>query len=159
MVALGPLADQVPFEVTSSEVECPDVDSLETAPADPRTAGLIDFVNTEFIVPFNNAWRMGDTRYLVGILNPAVIDRYGKAQCLSSINGFVAGSGLEFSIPTSVTGPAPYDWTSDGQTVTIDDTYTIHVDATSNGQTQSQTVHITPVDDHFTYYSDCGNVM
>lgn len=158
-VALGPLADQVPFEVTSSEVDCPDASTLETAPVAPGSEGLTDFVNTEFIDPFNMAVKTADSDYLVSILHPAVIERYGKAQCQSSLNGFVVGAGLEFSPAMSVTGPAPYDWATDGRTATVDDTYTVEVEATSNGETQPRSIHITPVDDHFAFYSDCGDVM
>jgi hypothetical protein len=50
----------------------------------------------------------------------------------------------------------PYDYASDGQSVTIPDTTVVEVDVVDHGQTQPVTLHLVEKNGQFTYLTDCG---
>jgi uncharacterized ParB-like nuclease family protein len=50
----------------------------------------------------------------------------------------------------------PYEYASDGQSVTIPDTTTVEADVVTQGQTQPVTIHLVEKNGQFTYLTDCG---
>ena len=80
----------------------------------------------EFITRLDQALRARDIEYMIARLHPAVIERYGEAACRAN---FERTESLARKVTGAATGPAPYDWTTDGQTETIPDTYTVPVPA------------------------------
>jgi hypothetical protein len=98
--------------------------------------------------------RSGDTGFLVDRLHPEVIKRYGRAQC----RGFV----VELADPTAklrlgrVTGPTRYEYSTDGMTASVSDTYTFHVTGTAAGTTGPRDYHFALVDGRFRSFADCG---
>ena len=109
---------------------------------------------TQFLAALGTALRAGDTNFLVGRLNPAVVARYGSAQCLGALAG-ARDPSATFTVK-QVSDPADFDWTTDGKTVVIPDTLTVDVDRVVRGVAESATVHIARVNGQLTWLVDCG---
>jgi hypothetical protein len=109
----------------------------------------------QFLTALANALRTGDTNFLVGRLNPAVVARYGSAQCLGALAGARDPSAM-FTVK-QVGDPADFDWTTDGKTVRIPDTLTVTVDRVERGVPEPATLHIARVGGQLTWLVDCGN--
>jgi hypothetical protein len=110
---------------------------------------------TQFLTALATALATGDTNFLVGRLNPAVVGRYGSPQCLAALAG-AQDPSAQFTVK-AVTGPAEYDWTTDDKTVKVADTLTVEVDRVQRGVTQPATIHLASVDGQLTWFVDCGN--
>jgi hypothetical protein len=109
----------------------------------------------QFLDALGNALRTGDTNFLVGRLNPAVVTRYGSAQCLGALAG-ARDTSATFTVK-QIGDPVDFDWTTDGKTVSIAETVSVDVDRVQRGVTESATLHIVEVGGRFTWLVDCGN--
>jgi hypothetical protein len=107
-----------------------------------------------FLAAFVSALKAGDRTFLLGRLDPAVIDRYGTAQCQTYLAGFADPNATLRLV--GVTGPAPFDYASDGLTRRVAGTYTLSVDGTLQGGTGPRQLHFALVDGHFRFFVDCG---
>ena len=110
---------------------------------------------TQFLDALAHALRTGDTNFLVGRLNPAVVTRYGSAQCLGALAG-ARDTSATFTVKQAG-DPVDFDWTTDGKTVSIAETVSVDVDRVQRGVTESATLHIVEVGGRFTWLVDCGN--
>jgi hypothetical protein len=108
-----------------------------------------------FFASFTAAVRSGDRSFLFDRLHPAVIARYGAAQC----QVFVA----ELVDPTAslrlvdVAGPASYDYASDGRSTRVPRTYTFTSQGTAAGRSGTHIYHLAVVDGRFRTFADCGD--
>lgn len=94
-------------------------------------------------------------QHLVATLNRAVIDRYGLDQCQSFL-GTTVDATANFEV-LEISGPSMYDYTSDGQTTTVDDVFDVKVRRTQNGQTADQTVHVArEANGSFSWFTRCA---
>ncbi len=100
------------------------------------------------------AIRQGNGDYLFRQLDPAVIARYGAAQCAAYVATIVHPTQT-FSV-VSIAGPSPWDWVTDGRTTTIPAVYTLTVDQTLNAVTTREEVHLAQRGNRLTWFTDCG---
>ena len=111
---------------------------------------ITDFLNS---VADNTHTQAGADK-LVKQLNQAVIDRYGLDTCGSFLKTTVDPTD-GFSV-LAVSGPGPYDYTSDGQTAIVQDVFTVDVQHTQSGRTTQQTTHIARNGDGtFSFFTRC----
>jgi len=109
----------------------------------------------QFLDDLAAAVRAGDVAFQLDRLHPAVLDRYGAEQCRADIATRTDPSRRYVVKSVSPTG-RPYDYASDGQTVTIADAVTVEADVVDHGQTQTVTLHLAKSDGTYAYFSDCG---
>lgn len=109
----------------------------------------------QFLDALGNALRTGDTNFLVSRLNPAVIARYGSAQCLGALAG-ARDPSATFTVK-QVSDPVDFDWTTDGKTISIAETVTVDVDRVQRGVADSASLHLVEVGGRFTWLVDCGS--
>jgi hypothetical protein len=130
-----------------------------TAPATPRNVATTVAARAEdpqtFLNAFVSALRTNDRSFLFARMHPAVIARYGQAQC----EAFTAqppdpNSTLRL---VRVSAPSSYDYASDGRSTRISDVYTFTVEGTVAGATGTHQYHFALVDGRFRYFVDCGD--
>ena len=108
-----------------------------------------------FLAAFVRAVNTDDQAFLVDRLHPAVIDRYGAAQCQTYVAALVdpdASLGL-----VDVTGPDDFEYASDGLARSVPDTLTFAVDGTLGGRAGAREYHFALVDGQFRIFADCGD--
>jgi hypothetical protein len=119
------------------------------------TIGTLDPATAEeFTTDLAAAITDGDEEYLNARLHPAVIERFGARQCARHIADDVIGQAVNWQVEGS-TGPAPWDYVSDGLTTTIDDTWTVTV--TEPPATDTAELHFAPADGTWRWFTDCGD--
>ncbi len=83
-----------------------------------------------------------------------MINRYGFETCRSFLQTTVDPTDA-FTV-LNVTGPGPFDYTSDGQTTTVQNVFTVDVQHTLRGQTIEQKTHIAQnADGTFSFFTRC----
>jgi hypothetical protein len=93
--------------------------------------------------------------FLFERLHAAVLERYGEEACRTFLEGF-QGESLEFET-VSVTGPAPWDWETDGQSTTIEEAWTVVVDQVSDGEESRREIHLALAEEgEVAWFTDCG---
>lgn len=107
-----------------------------------------------FLDQLGAALRDGNTDFLVARLNPAVVARYGSAQCLGTLAG-ARDTSATFTVQ-QVSDPADFDWTTDGKTISLAETVTVDVDRVQRGVPSTASLHIVEVNGQFTWLVDCG---
>jgi hypothetical protein len=118
------------------------------------TTGAAETPNA-FFSRFTKALHDGDHAFLFDRMAPAVIERYGTAQC----QAFAA----QLVDPTAslrlqhVDGPATYTYTSDGRTTLVPNTFAFTVTGTAAGRSGTRTFHFQLVAGRFRLFTDCGN--
>jgi hypothetical protein len=108
----------------------------------------------QFLDALANALRTGDTNSLVARLNPAVVARYGSAQCLGALAG-ARDPSASFTVKR-VSDPADFDWTTDGKTISVAETLTVDVDRVQRGVAEAAAMHIVSINGQLTWLVDCG---
>jgi hypothetical protein len=108
----------------------------------------------EFASALAEAHRDGDSTFLLDRLHPAVIDRYGRNECADFVESIRDTTRAYEVTGSSDLEPWPYE--SDGQTSTVEDVYTVSVDATIEGESSSADLHFGLVDDLLHWFTDCG---
>lgn len=140
---------------TSASPSSSSSSSSSTTAAPGTTAGAtIDARVTAFLDALAKAQHDHDVDFLMAHLNPAVIARYGDAQCRSYVAG-VGDPSLKFVVKR-VQPPADYSWEADGLKTVVPNTLAVDVDYTAKGETIPTTVHVTEVNGEFTWFADCG---
>jgi hypothetical protein len=112
----------------------------------------------QFLDALATAVRDGDVTFQLDRLHPAVIDRYGSEQCRADITTRTDPS-RRYVVKSVSPAARPYDYASDGQSVTIEGAITIEADVVDHGQTQPVTVHLAKTDGTYAYFSDCGTPL
>lgn len=110
-----------------------------------------------FITAFAAARRKGDSGLLFARLHPAVIARYGEPQCRSAVAG-LTDSTAQLTVQ-STSALAPWDYTSDGRTTTIQNVETVHAAGTLGGMDVQPEFHFAVVDGERRIFMDCGNAL
>jgi hypothetical protein len=106
------------------------------------------------LAELNQAHDEGDSDYLFDHLHPAVIDRYGAAQCqlyLDQVAGSI--SNLEAS---SAQYPFEFNYATDGLERLIPDSVRIEITYVAQGQELSGAMHVIISDDEGRWFTDCG---
>ncbi len=119
----------------------------------PAGIGLVE----PFILAFTEAVRSGDADYLLSRLHPVVEELYGAAACAAYVPG-VIDTDLELVV-REVAGPDTWDWTIDGVTTAIPDTYAVEVSRLEGGQTIIQELHVSLFDGEIRWFTDCGEPL
>ncbi len=101
------------------------------------------------------AFRAGDVSFLAERLNPAVIELYGREQCVASLG---PDPSRAFGV-VSVSELEPYDYNPDGLSIPIGEAYTVIADVTADGATLRRELHFAPVGDLLTWFTDCGEPL
>jgi len=107
-----------------------------------------------FLKKLASALRSNNVAFLVARLNPAVIHRYGERQCRSYLPS-IADPTVQLTVQ-QLGRPTNFEWTTDGESSTIARTQSVIVTFVAHGSATTQTVHITLVDRHYTWFTDCG---
>lgn len=121
-----------------------------TAPTRPESPAA-------FFALFSAAVRTGDTSFLAARIHPAVIARYGTAQCTTALRSLRDPTQQLRLVNT--TGPIQYAYVSDGLSSTVTDTYVFHVDGTAAGQTGPRDYHFALEGGTFHLFLDCGTPL
>jgi hypothetical protein len=110
-----------------------------------------------FLASFVQALRSGDANFLVDRLDPAVIARYGTEQCRASVPRlFDSTAALTLR---STTGPAAFEYVTDGKSAAVQDVYSLEVDGIVGGQSATREYHVALVDGRFLIFFDCGDPL
>jgi len=110
-----------------------------------------------FFALFSAAVRTGDTSFLAARVDPAVIARYGAAQCQTALGSLHDPTEQLRLVSTS--GPVQYAYVSDGMSATVPDTYVFHVDGTAAGQSGPRAYHFALEHGTFHLFLDCGTPL
>ena len=128
--------------------------------AEPSAAPSVEPAETpeDFFALFAEAIRSGDQAFLLARLHPGVIELYGTRQCRAAVTSLATDPSFEVRV-RSVEGPAPYDYAPDGQSVIVDEVFTIGLTFTSAEGTSRQEAHVAPVDGEMRWFTDCGDPL
>jgi hypothetical protein len=110
-----------------------------------------------FLAQLVQAQQVGDQAFLYPRLDPAVLARYGSAQCQAATATFKDPS-LALHL-VSVSGPAAYAYESDGHSVSVPNVYTLHVTGTEDNQPVTRDIHLALLDHRFRIFTDCGTPL
>jgi len=110
----------------------------------------------EFFTRFATAHRDGDTGFLIASLHPAVIARYGAAQCEAYVDSIV-GTLSNMRVVDGMS--EPWDFPLDDRTAEIPGAVSLDVDALWDGEQFVARVHVAPVDDDLAWFADCGEPL
>jgi hypothetical protein len=150
--APSPSATAVPSPSPTESVE----PSPSETPSAVPTGSAVDETPEEFFTRFAEAIRTGDVGFLVGRLHPVVLERYGKQQCRAAVASIANDPNFEAKVRT-VSEPAPYEFASDGQSVTVEDTLSVGVTFTNASGSSRQDAHVAYVDGELRWFTDCGD--
>jgi hypothetical protein len=107
-----------------------------------------------FLASFVAALRGGNQSFLFDRLDPAVIARYGTAQCQAYVPElFDPNASLQL---VKVTGPATFDYATDGRSTQVQGVYTFTVQGTVAGRTGTRDYHLALVNGRYRIFVDCG---
>lgn len=110
----------------------------------------------EFFTRYETAHRDGDADALFDALHPAVIGRYGEAQCRSYIDQ-VVGSVAELRVVSGMT--SAWDYPLDGLTTEIAGSVSIALEGEFGGVQQQPEVHVAPAEGAIRWFADCGEPL
>jgi hypothetical protein len=108
-----------------------------------------------FLADFVPAIQVNDQVFLFARLNPAVIARYGPEGCTAYFSTREPDPSYAVVV-ASVEGPAPWDYTTDERTTTIENVLTVHASVTSVGETTDRELHFAQPGAFLTWLTDCG---
>jgi hypothetical protein len=143
-IALGPIASQLPLEI-NAETDKPngcDGAALVMPAAGAHPVGDDRAAIEAFLPVFSDASRTRDIGKLVSMLDPAVIGRYGAAQCTADLGAVAADPTAAFAFKDITSGPETFTYASDGQTTDVANTYTVAVSRTANGTPADASIHL-----------------
>jgi hypothetical protein len=107
----------------------------------------------EFLQLFATALQTGDTPFLLGRLNPHVIEAYGEANCAAAV-AEMTDPTASFTI-NSTSGPASWTWSESGTPILIDNVYTVSVKRVAEGKSSVQDIHLAVVQGQLTWFRSC----
>jgi len=145
----APLSPTLPPTPTAALVTAtPSVTLATQPPLDSATA-------EQFAADLAAAVRGGDDDYLVAHLHPATTDRYGLQMCRRYIRQDVSGDDLNWEVH-GATGPAAWDYITDGLTESIPDAWTVSV-IQAGATPPERELHFARADGTWRWFTDCGN--
>jgi hypothetical protein len=112
----------------------------------------------EFFALFAEAIRTGDVEFLLDRLHPVVLDLYGRQQCRAAVASLPTDPSFGVRV-RSVRGPESYEFAPDGQSVTVDDAFTLTLAFTSTEGTSRQEGHLALIDGEMRWFTDCGDPL
>ncbi len=137
---------------TSTTRSLQPVASGTPATTTPTSAAARNETPLEFVVHLDTAIRNHDVTFLVSRLHPAVIARYGEAQC----RAFVPHLDDHYVVTGTSSPPAQYAYTSDGKTTQVANVVAVPVRITQpDGTSTSATLHTVKVGGTYRYFIDC----
>lgn len=107
-----------------------------------------------FLAAFTKAVHDGDRAFLFDRFDDAVIARYGAEQC-RSITAQLVDPTADLHL-VSVSGPAPFVYSSDGRSVTVPQTFAFRVQGTVRGRLGTREFHFALRQGHFRIFAACG---
>ena len=122
----------------------------------PTVTTDVDGLIRAFVSDYVAAERTGDFASILARLNSAVIDRYGAPACQALSLSWKADPTYAMEIST-ISGPAAWDYVSDGLTTTVKEAWTVALDETSGGSTTRVALHLALADGGITWFTDCGD--
>jgi hypothetical protein len=135
--------------VEPSPSEAPSPEPTETTAAETPE---------EFFALFADAIRTGDVEFLLVRLHPVVLERYGRQQCRSQVATIANDPGFDAKVRT-VSDPGPYEFATDGQSATVEDTLTVGVTFTNANGSSRQDAHVAYIDAELRWFTDCGDPL
>ena len=123
------------------------------------TLGLV----RAFFATLQAAIRAGTQADLVDSLGDATIERYGRDACATNLAATDPVPSQAFEV-LGISGPGPWDYTTDGLTTTIPDAITVDADvtapdATGTVATTRRDLHVQVVDGEVRWFTDCGTPL
>ena len=112
----------------------------------------------EFFDLFVDAIQAEDDAFLLARLHPAVLQMYGRKQCRAAVALLEPTPGFDVEV-RRVEGPEPYDYAPDGQSVTIEDAFTLALTFSSSAGTSRQEGHLALIGDEMRWFTDCGDPL
>lgn len=113
----------------------------------------------EFLAALATAFRSGDVSFLLSRLHPAVLARYGEAQCRQALPAYTDPSAM-FAVQQ--VGPdEAFTWTTEPDTQHprssgVSDARSVEVIRAARGVATPAQIHIARVGAHYTWFIDCG---
>lgn len=83
------------------------------------------------------------------------VDRYGAQQCRRYVKQAVSGDQITWEIRGS-TGPAAWDYTTDGLTTTVPDAWAVSV-RQPGADPEQRELHFAPAEGSWRWFTDCGD--
>lgn len=127
--------------------------SIEPSPTLEPTATLNPPTVEQFTHDLAAALRDGDFAYLVTHLHPVTIGRYGEQVCTHYAQG-IPSTDPKWEV-LSVSGPAPWTYTTDGIDTVIPDAWTVSV-RQPGANPELRELHFAPSDGTWRWFTDCG---
>ncbi len=140
-----------PLAVTSPSTSAP---ATVTTPS----TSLPTSTPAQFVGELDRALTKGDVAFLYARLHPAVISRYGAAQCRVWA-GRAKDTTSRFVVRGAAGAPADYSYTTDSKTTVIHAVVAVPVDRVSATSTVRTAVHTVAVDGTFRFFTDCGTPL
>jgi hypothetical protein len=129
------------------------VSATEPGPHSVTNEPLSDGPET-FALALGKAERDGDVDFRVERLHPAVIERYGEAACRADLDG-PPDPTVRFEEPV-VDRVGSWDYTSDGETVTIEETFFVNAERYGGGEPGRDVVlHFAEAEGLLRWFTDC----
>jgi hypothetical protein len=150
----GSTKDKSPAQAQSGAPTATIQSSASPAPSVASTLPAQQETVAEFLQLFATALQTGDTSFLVGRLNPHVIEVYGEANCAAAVAAMTDPTA-SFTI-NATSGPAPFTWNEPGTPVPVDDVYTVSVTRIAEGQSSVQDIHLALVQGRLTWFRKCA---
>jgi hypothetical protein len=117
-----------------------------------------------FVSRLEAAIRTAELLPMLPLLHPASIERYGEEACRTNLT--TRSPDPDFAIRvTSIDGPAPWDYVTDGRTATIADAWTVVASVTARDPTTGQPatsereLHVAPIAGEVRWFTDCGTPL
>ncbi len=152
-----------PPQLSSSPTTPPSSEPTESAepsasesPSPEPTETIAVETPEEFFALFAEAIRTGDVEFLLARLHPVVLERYGRQQCRAAVAALATDPTFDAKV-RSTSEAGAYEFTSDGESATVDDTLTVAVTFTTAGDAGRQDAHVAPVDGELRWFTDCGD--
>ena len=145
-----------PVEPSAGPTDSPVPSPSETPSAEPTAVPTE--TPEEFIDLFAEAIRTDDDAFLLARLHPVVLAMYGRSPCRKAVAS-LAGDPEFDALVRNVEGPEPYDYAPDGQSVTVEDAFTLALTFTSADGTSRQEGHLALVRTEMRWFTDCGDPL
>ena len=142
-VAPGTFTAQLPFPLDAAHDHPTDCDGSKLSISAPAgaTGANVNTQIAEFLSQLAaNTHSVSGVDSMLASLDRAVIARYGLDQCRAFL-ATTTDTTAAFNV-VDVAPPGPFEYTSDGQSTTVPDTFAVHVQHTVNGQATDETVHV-----------------
>jgi hypothetical protein len=137
----------------SSTVDSPGTSAAPSSRA-VTTTTLTAENPSSFLAAYVAALRGGDRTFLFDRMHPVVIARYGATQC-QAVTSLLVDPNASLAL-VSVSGPASFDYASDGRSTPVPDTYTFAVNGTVGGKAGPRQYHFALVEGRYRTFVDCG---